>query len=179
MQMHCRFGIYNNDLDMVKLVLGLGSNTGNRLNYLRQALRSISKDHGFSFLAASSVYETEPWGYKEQNIFFNMAAVFLCRLNPAEALRRLKRIETITGRLHRGKWQKREIDIDILFYGDKVIENGKLEIPHPFISYRNFVLVPLNEIMPEFIHPVNKKSIKYLYLHSPDTGNVVQLKTRN
>lgn len=178
MDLHRRFGIYYNDFDMMKLVLGLGSNTGNRLNYLKRALKTVSKNPGFSFLAASSVYETEPWGFKRQNCFLNLTAVFLCRLSAEEALKRLKKIETSIGRVHMGKWQKREIDIDILFYGDKAIRSGGLEIPHPFVSCRNFVLAPLNEIMPEFIHPVYKKSIKYLYLHSPDTGKVVQLKER-
>src|SRR5689334_6575027 len=98
-----------------KVVLGFGSNLGRRLNNIQSALKLISLTPGFSLLAVSRIYETQPWGYTLQNNFLNSCAVFLCRLPPAELLEKLKLAEKTLGRKKRGKWQAREIDIDVLF----------------------------------------------------------------
>lgn len=157
---------------METVVLGFGSNIGNRRNNIERAIKKISLTPGFDLLARSHFYETEPWGYKQQNKFLNSCAVYLCRLDPIEILKRIKAVERSVGRVKRGKWQAREIDIDILFYGSKIVSAGNLIIPHPFIQERNFVLKPLVEIMPGFIHPKIKKSIHYIYSHSKDECKV-------
>jgi 2-amino-4-hydroxy-6-hydroxymethyldihydropteridine diphosphokinase len=98
-----------------KIVLGFGSNMGSRLNNIQSALKEISLTEGFNLIASSSVYETEPWGFKRQHKFLNSCSVFLCRLSPGEVLKTIKSAEKRIGRIQRGKWQAREIDIDLLF----------------------------------------------------------------
>jgi 2-amino-4-hydroxy-6-hydroxymethyldihydropteridine diphosphokinase len=157
---------------MVKVVLGLGSNVGSRLSYIRKAVKSICLLPGVNYLAVSSVYETEPWGYKNQNSFLNCVLVCLCRRKPQDLFKSFKKIERSLGRKSRGKWQKREIDIDILFYASAVIRNKEIVIPHPQLKSRNFVLKPLAEMIPGFIHPLSGKTIAYLYKHSSDKNKV-------
>ena len=159
---------------MELIVLGFGSNIGSRLYNIRSAVKKTALASGFSLISLSSIYETEPWGFKKQNKFLNCCGVFLCRFSPLEALKTLKSIEKKLGRQKREKWQAREIDIDILFYGNRVLKSNKLVIPHPFIKERNFVLKPLVEIMPGFVHPVYKKSILNLYQLSADSGKVTK-----
>lgn len=157
---------------MVKLVLGLGSNVGNRARYLKKAVNEICALPGIGYLALSPVYETEPWGFKKQKKFLNCVLVCNCSLVPAMVLKLLKQAEKSLGRQYRGKWKQREIDIDILFCGEKIIKRGRLIVPHPFLHERNFVLKPLTDIMPGFIHPVLHRSIKYLFKHSPDKNKL-------
>jgi 2-amino-4-hydroxy-6-hydroxymethyldihydropteridine diphosphokinase len=157
---------------MIKLVLGLGSNIGNRRSYLKKAVKKICYLHGFDFLGLSSIYESEPWGFKKQNNFLNCVLVCLCKKSPRQTMKMLKDTERLLGRKNRGKWKAREIDIDILFYGDRVINKDGLIVPHPYLHLRNFVLRPLVELMPGFVHPSIKKNIEYLYNHSPDKSIV-------
>lgn len=157
---------------MVTAVLGFGSNKGNRLLQLKKALKTLSLSKQLNLLSVSGIYETEPWGYKAQNCFFNCAAVFLTYLKPAQLLKLLKDYERSAGRKESRKWQAREIDIDILFYGSKSVNSGSLKIPHPYMAERNFVLKPLVEILPGFIHPVLKKNIFNLYNSSKDNCKV-------
>ena len=145
-----------------KIVLGFGSNKGSRLLNLRNAVKQIALNKNFDMLALSSVYETEPWGYKNQGNFLNCTGVFLCRLKPAELLKFLKSTEAKLGRIGRGKWQAREIDVDVLYYANYIIEKKGLTIPHPQINKRNFVLAPLVELSPRFIDPVQNKTVKRL-----------------
>ncbi len=158
-----------------KAVLGFGSNKGNRLINIKNALRTLSLNKELNLLAVSGIYETEPWGYKKQNCFYNCAAVFLCRILPAELLGLLKKYEISAGRSVNLKWQAREIDIDILFYGSTQLDTGKLKIPHPFIAQRNFVLKPLVDLVPGFIHPKLNKTIIDLYRSSKDKCKVKQV----
>ncbi len=157
---------------MVRVVLGLGSNIGSRLNYLRKAVKGICLLPGFDFLALSGIYETEPWGFKEQNKFLNCILVCSCRLEPEEAIRALRKVEKETGRKMRGKWRKREIDIDILFYGNRIVNKSGLVIPHPELAKRNFVLKPLAQLAPGLAHPVLKRSMEYLNNHTTDKNKV-------
>ena len=157
---------------MTKIVLGIGSNIGNRKAYIIKAIELICRGRDFDFLALSPIYETEPWGFKEQKSFLNCILVCLSRLSPAEAMLALKRVELKTGRKRRPRWQRREIDIDILFYSDRVIKSADIEIPHPGIANRNFVLKPLCDLMAEFVHPVLKKKIRGLYYSTPDRSKV-------
>ncbi len=157
-----------------KIVLGFGSNKGSRLLNLRNAVKQIALNKNFDMLALSSVYETEPWGYKNQGNFLNCTGVFLCRLKPAELLKFLKSTEANLGRTGRGKWQAREIDVDVLYYANYIIEKKGLTIPHPQINKRNFVLAPLVELLPGFIDPVHKKSVKRLAEISTDKCRAVK-----
>jgi 2-amino-4-hydroxy-6-hydroxymethyldihydropteridine diphosphokinase len=155
-----------------KIVLGFGSNVGNRLKNLKAGIKEISLTHGIDFLALSSIYETEPWGFTAQRDYLNCTGVFLCRLTPGELIRTVKKAEKKLGRLKRGKWRPREIDIDILFYGSDIYKSKKLVIPHPHLHERNFVLKPLAEIMPRFIHPLMRRDIEYICRHSGDRMKV-------
>lgn len=162
-----------------KVVLGFGSNTGRRLRNIEAAVKEIALNEGFNILTLSSIYETEPWGYKNQRKFLNCAGAYLCRLNPLKLVKTIEKIEKKIGRIKRGKWKAREIDIDVLFYGKRVYKNKRLVIPHPFIHERNFVLKPLVELMPGFIHPKLNKNIRFLYLHSKDNCRVKLYKAEN
>ena len=153
---------------MERVVLGLGSNIGIRQTQLRKALKEISLIKGINILAVSSFYETEPWGLTHQRNFLNCAAVCLCKLEPEVLLSALRAIERKLGRRSRSKWAPREIDIDILLFGSKVLKTGGIEIPHPRLTERNFVLVPMNELVPQMFHPVLKKRISELLKSSPD-----------
>ncbi|MBN1633609.1 MAG: 2-amino-4-hydroxy-6-hydroxymethyldihydropteridine diphosphokinase [Ignavibacteria bacterium] len=153
---------------MHRVFLGLGSNIGNRLNYISNAVSEIKNNGKNSLIKLSSLYETEPWGKKQQNLFINIVIEISTSLSPDELLLLIKDTEKKLGRAVRSKWSEREIDVDILFYDDLVIKKKGLEIPHPEIQNRNFVLIPLNEIAPDFIHPILKKKISVLFLLSPD-----------
>ena len=106
--------------------------------------------------------ETEPWGITEQPKFINMAIKVKTDLEPGELLELLKKIESETGRQPGTRWGSRAIDLDILFYDDLIFKTVDLEIPHPAIAEREFVLKPLAEIAPDSVHPVLKKSIREL-----------------
>ncbi len=160
---------------MEKVVLGLGSNLGPRLHNLKKAVDLLYRLPGFNILAFSSVYETEPWGFKNQNNFLNCAIAGLYRFSAERLFGNIKIIERKTGRVKRDRWHPREIDIDILFYGSRKISIGELAIPHTQIKFRNFVLAPLAEIMPDFKHPVLHKEIKILLHESKDVCKVVKI----
>ena len=161
------------------VVLGFGSNIGSRLYNINSAIKVLSLNRDLNLLSLSSVYETEPWGFKEQRNFLNCAAVFLSRLSPSDLIKLTGKTEKLAGRIKRDKWKAREIDIDVLFYGNKVINKRSLKVPHPFLHVRNFVLAPLVEIMPGLIHPVLKKTILELNAISKDTGLVKANKKAN
>ena len=158
---------------MEKVVLGLGSNLGSRLFNLKKAVKFLYSLPGFDFLAFSSVYETEPWGFKNQNNYLNCAVAGLYGSSARDLYAGIKEIEKKIGRKSRERWHPREIDIDILFFGSKIIKSKNLAVPHPQMIYRNFVLVPLAEIMPGFVHPVFKKQVKVLLAGSGDEGKVI------
>jgi 2-amino-4-hydroxy-6-hydroxymethyldihydropteridine diphosphokinase len=157
---------------LYKVVLGLGSNAGNRFLNIKKAVNLLHFSKQIDILAISNVYETEPWGFKNQNNFLNCVIVILCRLTPALLLKKLKNIEKLAGRIKREKWKEREIDIDILFYGNKVYKSGALKIPHPQLHNRNFVLKPAAELIPGFVHPEFKKTISELIRNTGDTGKI-------
>ena len=156
-------------------VLGLGSNLGNRLANLKKAVNHLYFMPGFDILAFSSVYETEPWGFKNQNNFLNCVIAGLYRFNEVSLFEKVKIIEKKTGRTERDRWHPREIDIDILFFGSKNVKRKNLVIPHPQIKNRNFVLVPLSEIMPGFVHPVFRKRINTLLCETNDKCKAVKI----
>ena len=154
---------------MRNIYLGLGSNVGDRLSFLTQAISRLANEGIVSKI--SSVYETPPWGNEDQPVFLNACVQFQTKLEPESLLNKLKQIENELGRKGRERWGPREIDIDILFYGSEQINSQRLTIPHPLLHERAFVLVSLAEIAPDFVHPVLKKDIKEL-LTGVDTKNI-------
>ncbi|MDD3667902.1 MAG: 2-amino-4-hydroxy-6-hydroxymethyldihydropteridine diphosphokinase [Bacteroidales bacterium] len=146
----------------MKIVLGFGSNLGDREEYILSAYRLLEKELGV-LIKKSSFIETSPWGFESDNSFINSVAVFETKKTPLEALEICNKIEKELGRQrnpeHKG-YQNRTIDIDILFYEDIVLDTPTLKIPHPLIAERDFVLTPLKEILPNLLHPVLKKEIK-------------------
>ncbi len=112
--------------------------------------------------ARFAVYETPPWGYNDQPAFLNQVVEVQTELEPEDLLAKLKGIENNLGRVKNFRYGPRCIDIDILFYGDRVYQSDALTIPHPFLAERAFVLVPLNDVAPDFIHPILKISVSEL-----------------
>ena len=139
------------------IYLGLGSNLGDRARNLNMAVKRLSV--GITIKKFSSIYETEPVGYKEQPLFLNAVVSAETELDPFDLLRFIKGIESDMGRKPGLRNAPRPIDIDILFYEDTLIRSGELTIPHPSIAERAFVLVPLAEIAGEFIHPVSRRTV--------------------
>jgi 2-amino-4-hydroxy-6-hydroxymethyldihydropteridine diphosphokinase len=154
------------------VVLGLGSNAGNRFLNIKKTVNLLHFSKQIDIIALSNIYETEPWGFKNQNNFLNCVIVILCRCTPGALLKKLKDIEKLAGRIKREKWKEREIDIDILFFGSEIYKSGRLKIPHPQLHNRNFVLKPAAELMPGFIHPELKKTMLELLKSSRDTGKI-------
>jgi 2-amino-4-hydroxy-6-hydroxymethyldihydropteridine diphosphokinase len=140
--------------------LCLGSNLGVREKNLTQALQLLSQKVNLE--KVSSIYETEPVGYKEQPLFLNLVCRITTDLNPGELLHLAKTIENKMGRIPNFRNSPRPIDIDILFYNDKIIRTQNLTIPHPRLADRAFVLIPLAELAPDLIHPELGKSIAEL-----------------
>jgi len=153
---------------MQKIYLGLGTNLGNRQAYLKKALYYIERLLG-TITATSNIYETQPWGVSEQPNFLNMVVEVQSYQSPQNTLSTILTIEQFIGRVRLNKWGSRAIDIDLLFYGEEVINEPNLKIPHPYIPQRNFVLVPLKEIAEDLLHPVLKVSIHELYTNCKDT----------
>ncbi|MDD5362627.1 MAG: 2-amino-4-hydroxy-6-hydroxymethyldihydropteridine diphosphokinase [Ignavibacteria bacterium] len=158
--------------------LGLGSNVGDRLEFIELTIDYIRKNKSIKFLKSSLIYETEPWGIKDQNKFLNCAVKIETDLTPSELLKFIKDTEEKVGRKKRGKWLEREIDIDILFYGDLIYDGGGLKIPHGEIQNRKFVLKPMLELAPDFTHPVLFKTMKKLYADTRDKSDVKIYKTK-
>jgi 2-amino-4-hydroxy-6-hydroxymethyldihydropteridine diphosphokinase len=152
--------------------IGLGSNMGNREELLKKALERIKKL--MPIQTVSSVYETEPVGYEAQDWFLNMVIQGTTRLFPELLLERLQTIETGLGRQRDIANGPRTIDLDILFYGDAVISNGQLTVPHPRLHERGFVLEPLAEIAAGFVHPVLHTSIATLLAQAGNGKRVIK-----
>ena len=146
---------------MEKIFLALGSNIGNRQENINQAIRFLSKE--ITDIKQAPIYESKAVGYEDQPDFLNTVISGYTDLSPEELLNFVKKVEKQTGRIKRFRWGPREIDIDILFYGNLVIEKDNLIIPHPRIQERDFVLKPLCDLEPEFIHPVLKKTVLELF----------------
>ena len=140
------------------LYLAFGSNLEDRLANLKQAVAALTPQ--MDVKAKSQVYETPPWGYKDQPRFLNQVVRAKTYLEPEPLLKHLKRLEVALGRKESFPNGPRLIDIDILFYDDLILNTASLVIPHPRLHERAFVLLPLMDIDPELVHPVNKKSVR-------------------
>ena len=155
-----------------KVFLGLGSNLGNREENLLKAQKLINKKVG-KVHSKSSIYETAAWGITEQNAFLNQVLEIETVFSPDAVLHLLLKIEKNMGRIREIKWGERSIDIDILYFNNEIISTENLAIPHPFIQERKFVLLPLCEIAPVFIHPKLKQSNLELLEKCQDSGEIV------
>lgn len=142
--------------------IGFGSNIGDRLAHIQNAIHAVSKTEEITLHKISSVYKTDPVGYEAQSEFLNGVAAIQTSLPPLPLLHTLKNIETTIGRRHRIRWGPREIDLDILIYGDLCLQTEKLVIPHPEMHRRRFVLAPLAEIAPDLVHPVFQETVQTL-----------------
>lgn len=157
---------------MKTVYLGIGTNLGEREENLRQAITLIGEHIG-DITRVSSVYETEPWGFKSETTFLNLVVIAETELTPSGLLGRILMIEAMMGRLREGTgYKSRVIDIDILFFGSRIFENKALTIPHPKIQDRKFVLIPLAEIAGDLVHPVFKKNIRELLRECKDKSEV-------
>ncbi|MDO9693815.1 MAG: 2-amino-4-hydroxy-6-hydroxymethyldihydropteridine diphosphokinase [Candidatus Latescibacteria bacterium] len=160
--------------------IGLGSNLGNRLGNIRFALAAMGQMPGSSVLRMSAVYETEPFGNADQPKFLNAAVELETSLEPAVLLKSLQRIEHHMGRVRQVKWEPRVIDLDILYFGNLVIDTPDLKVPHPELSLRGFVLVPLCDLIPDFEDPASRQKVKVLLKKILRTkGDVKKMETAN
>ncbi len=157
---------------MAKVVLHLGSNEGERHLHLGDALLAIKRQVG-EVVRASDIYETSPWGKTRQAAFLNVACLCHTVLSPSDVLKTIHVIEAALGRVRTEHWGPRTIDIDILSYDRLIIDTPALQIPHPRLAQRRFVLEPLAELMPYWTHPVSGKLVTSLLADCQDTGQVV------
>ncbi|HUW94002.1 MAG TPA: 2-amino-4-hydroxy-6-hydroxymethyldihydropteridine diphosphokinase [Bacteroidales bacterium] len=155
------------------VLLGLGSNMGDRLSYLSYTLNQLKKEAG-RITAKSSVWETEPWGFEAEEQFLNMTVELVTTLDPEALLAIIHSMENRLGRTHRkGRgYQSRVIDIDILLWEDKVISVPGLQVPHPHLGDRRFVLVPLCEMAADTVHPLSFKTVREMLAECDDRSEV-------
>lgn len=146
--------------DKIKAFIALGTNDGNRESNIQTALEEIAQFA--KIVQKSSIYNTEPVGFKNQSDFLNMVIAIETKLNPVELMIKLEEIEHKMGKNKEFENGPRLIDLDILFYDDRVVRHSHFEIPHPRLHQRNFVLTPLAEIAPKLTHPILDKTIEYL-----------------
>jgi 2-amino-4-hydroxy-6-hydroxymethyldihydropteridine diphosphokinase len=165
----------------MRAFISIGSNLGERFENIREALEGISVDPAVETIRKSSLYETRPWGRADQPLFINAVVEVETSLKPVDLLGFLKRLEAEMGRppsppsIGKDRWGPRVIDMDIVFYGDMVVREEGLTIPHPHAHERDFVMVPLEEIAPGFVHPVLGKKISELSRPFKEAGGCKRL----
>ncbi|MCD7879850.1 MAG: 2-amino-4-hydroxy-6-hydroxymethyldihydropteridine diphosphokinase [Candidatus Gastranaerophilales bacterium] len=150
---------------MAVAYLCLGSNSGDKLNNLQKAVSLLVANKTVSVVRSSAPYETEPWGNKNLDWFVNAVIEVKTKLSPRELLELCKNTEIVMGRKQSNSktYEARNIDIDILFYGDLTIDEPDLKIPHPHLHERAFAIVPLLELIPDYEHPKYKKSLLQMH----------------
>ncbi|GGI43274.1 2-amino-4-hydroxy-6-hydroxymethyldihydropteridine diphosphokinase [Mammaliicoccus stepanovicii] len=153
--------------------LGLGSNIGDRELQLEQAIKSLNEVEGINVTKRSPIYETKPVGYTDQPDFLNMCIEISTKLESLELLNACMMVERELHRVRETRWGPRTIDIDILLYDQSVIQSPDLEIPHPRMTERAFVMIPLNDIASSVIEPITKK---YIWELMPNDKQVVKHK---
>lgn len=158
---------------MNKVYLQLGSNIGHRQQHLFDAAEAISSYLG-EIIIRSKIYESTPWRVDGQNNYLNQVVVIQTLCSAEETLSIILQIENDLGRVRIEKWGERLIDIDIIFFNDDIYESSHLCIPHKHMHERNFVLVPLNEIASNFVHPKYNKKVSDLFMNSTDIEKVIE-----
>lgn len=162
------------DTENITAYVGLGSNLGDRAGNLLMAVRGLM-EASFDVTKLSGIYETEPVGVTDSPPFLNMAAEIHARgITPSQMLARMLRIEYLLGRKDKSLKKPRTIDLDLLFYSSIRVDTPFLTIPHPRIAERKFVLVPMAEIAPYFVHPALHKTIDQLLAQTDDGSSVVR-----
>jgi 2-amino-4-hydroxy-6-hydroxymethyldihydropteridine diphosphokinase len=161
---------------MNSAVLSLGTNLGNRLMNLAEALKLLRK-MPCNILKISSIYETAPWGNTDQPSFYNQVIQIETAATAEVLMENILHIEKSMGRTRDKKWEPRIIDIDILFFNEEIIDRMNLRIPHQHLHERRFILEPLNEILPLLLHPEFKLEMKQLLDKLDDNSIVEKLKT--
>ncbi len=151
----------------VKLFLSLGSNIGDKYENLRRAKSLLEKNY-IIILKSSKIYTTKPFGYTDQDDFLNECLLCHTDKTPEDVLNVIKEIESNLKRKRIIRWGPRTIDVDILFYDNEIINKDDLTVPHPGIPERDFVLRPLMDLEPDFVHPILNKTIKELYSEIED-----------
>jgi len=146
---------------MSDLVLGIGGNQGNRLENLRKIRNRINHQIG-KIIKESPIIESEPWGFDSEKWFLNQVVVLECESDTKEIIDIIHEIESEFGRVHTPEYSDRIVDIDILFYGELILDSSDLQIPHPRLHQRLFIMKPLMELMPDLIHPLLQKSCSTL-----------------
>jgi 2-amino-4-hydroxy-6-hydroxymethyldihydropteridine diphosphokinase len=146
---------------MHTIFLALGSNVGDKVSNLEQAILLLEKH--VSDIKKAQLYQTKPVGYEQQDNFVNTAVAGQTDLTPEELFLFVKEIEKQVGRIERFRWGPREIDIDILFYDDLILKNETLQIPHPRLHERDFVVRPLMDLAPQLRHPILQQTIAELW----------------
>ena len=159
----------------MKVYFSIGSNLEDREFNIEDALDRIVENIGI-VNRTSSFYETEPWGFQSREQFLNIVAEADTGLNPADLMDTITKIENRMGRIRdKVRYTSRIIDIDILMYEDVIVSDVNLRIPHPLMHERNFVLVPMNEIAPDLVHPVNGKTMSELLAACSDASGIKNL----
>jgi 2-amino-4-hydroxy-6-hydroxymethyldihydropteridine diphosphokinase len=153
-----------------EVVLSLGGNKGDREKLLFRAIEELN-DH-FQLLKVSKIFETSAWGGVAKGDFLNQLAIISTEFEPEDVLEIIRGIETDLGRTREEPWGDRTMDIDILYYGDAIVNTERLKIPHPFIAERKFVLVPLAELFSDKIHPITGKNSLEMLAECEDQSEV-------
>jgi 2-amino-4-hydroxy-6-hydroxymethyldihydropteridine diphosphokinase len=163
----------------MKAYISIGSNLGNRLQALTDAYHKIGFIAG-EVIQHSSVFESEPWGFSAETDFYNMVLELETALEPIPLMKVILQAELEMGRIRQlGNYNSRAIDIDILLFEDRIIQDEMLVVPHPRMHLRRFVLVPLVEISPVVVHPVSGISCGALLVDCPDQGRIKKVMGRN
>jgi 2-amino-4-hydroxy-6-hydroxymethyldihydropteridine diphosphokinase len=159
--------------------IGIGSNQGDPVENCRRAIGGIVSDGRNRLVRCSSFYRTEPMGRKDQDWFVNGVVLVETSLGPGQMLEFLLSLEKEMGRVRRERWGPRVIDLDILFYGEEIIDEENLQVPHPRLHERRFVLIPLKEIAPDLKHPRLGKTISQILAASEREEKVFPLQEGN
>ncbi len=159
--------------DLERVFIGIGSNMGPREDNCRRAIEALSATGLLEMVAVSRFYETAPWGLPGQRAFVNAVVEVRAGIGPFGLLRLLLQEERVLGRRQSARWGPRVIDLDLLFYGRRVLQTPRLTLPHPWVSERAFVLRPISDIAPDFLHPVFLETMRAM-LHGLGGGRGIK-----